>query len=42
MSVGGTRDNDWIMISIHDHETSEYRISRPTIRWPEPAGRLAA
>ncbi|MCK9553752.1 MAG: S9 family peptidase, partial [Aquamicrobium sp.] len=26
MSVGGTRRNDWIMISISDHETSEYRI----------------
>lgn len=26
MGVGGTRDNRWIMISIHDHETSEYRI----------------
>ena len=26
VGVGGTRDNRWIMISIHDHETSEYRI----------------
>jgi oligopeptidase B len=26
VSVSGTRSNDWIMISIHDHETSEYRI----------------
>ncbi len=26
MNVGGTRRNDWIMISISDHETSEYRI----------------
>ncbi|TYR34319.1 S9 family peptidase [Mesorhizobium microcysteis] len=26
MNVGGTRLNDWIMISISDHETSEYRI----------------
>lgn len=26
MSVGGTRRNDWIMISISDHETSEYFI----------------
>lgn len=26
VGVGGTRDNKWIMISIHDHETSEYRI----------------
>ncbi len=26
VSVGGTRDNKWMMISIHDHETSEYRV----------------
>jgi len=26
MNVGGTRRNDWIMIAIHDHETSEYRL----------------
>jgi oligopeptidase B len=26
MDVGGTRLNDWILISINDHETSEYRI----------------
>src|SRR5690606_3003618 len=26
MSVGGTRLNDWIMISINDHETTEYRL----------------
>ena len=26
MSVGGTRLNDWIMIAISDHETSEYRL----------------
>jgi len=26
MSVGGTRTNDWILISINDHETSEYRV----------------
>ena len=26
MSVGGTRSNEWIFISINDHETSEYRI----------------
>lgn len=26
MGVGGSRRNDWIFISIHDHETSEYRI----------------
>ncbi|MER2534995.1 MAG: S9 family peptidase [Rhizobiaceae bacterium] len=32
MSVGGTRSNDWIMIGINDHETTEYRLipaSRP-------------
>jgi oligopeptidase B len=26
MSVGGDRLNEWIMISISDHETSEYRL----------------
>jgi oligopeptidase B len=26
MDVDGTRANDWIMIGINDHETSEYRI----------------
>jgi oligopeptidase B len=26
MSVGGDRLNDWILISINDHETSEYRL----------------
>ena len=26
MGVGGSRRNDWIFISIHDHETSEFRI----------------
>lgn len=26
MNVGGTRSNEWIMISIHDHETSEFRL----------------
>lgn len=26
MNVGGTRRNDWIMVSISDHETSEYRL----------------
>ncbi|MBX3597029.1 MAG: S9 family peptidase [Rhizobiaceae bacterium] len=24
--VGGTRRNDWIMISVNDHETTEYRL----------------
>lgn len=26
VSIGGTRNNDWIMISISDHETFEYRV----------------
>jgi oligopeptidase B len=26
MSVGGTRSNEWILIGINDHETSEYRV----------------
>jgi oligopeptidase B len=26
MGVGGSRRNDWIFISINDHETTEYRI----------------
>ncbi|QPC87174.1 prolyl oligopeptidase family serine peptidase [Mesorhizobium sp. NBSH29] len=26
MSVGGSRSNEWIFVSISDHETSEYRI----------------
>ena len=26
MSVGGTRQGEWIMIAINDHETSEYRL----------------
>ncbi|WP_274629707.1 S9 family peptidase [Arvimicrobium flavum] len=26
ISVDGTRDNKWIMISVHDHQTSEYRL----------------
>ena len=26
MSVGGSRRNEWIFISVHDHETSEYRL----------------
>ncbi len=26
MSVSGTRSNDWIFISVGDHETSEYRV----------------
>ena len=26
MGVGGTRSNEWVLIGINDHETSEYRI----------------
>ncbi len=26
MNVDGTRNNQWIMIGINDHETSEYRL----------------
>ncbi|MBE7183622.1 MAG: S9 family peptidase [Methylobacterium mesophilicum] len=26
MSIGGTRRNDWIVLSINDHETTEYRL----------------
>ena len=26
MDVGGSRNNDWIFISINDHETSEFRL----------------
>ncbi|MET3662650.1 oligopeptidase B [Aquamicrobium ahrensii] len=36
MSVGGTRRNDWIMISISDHETSEYRILPAADPFAEP------
>ena len=28
MNVGGSRSNDWIFISINDHETSEFRLLR--------------
>ncbi|WP_421852574.1 S9 family peptidase [Oricola sp.] len=34
MGVGGSRLRDFVMISIHDHETSEYRL----IRADEPLG----
>ncbi len=36
MSVGGTRTNDWIMISVSDHETSEYRLLRADDPHAEP------
>ena len=26
MGVGGSRNNAWIFVSIHDHETSEFRV----------------
>lgn len=45
VSAGGTRDNKWIMISVHDHETSEYRIlpaddasAQPTLVAPRETG----
>jgi len=28
MDVGGSRNNDWIFVSINDHETSEFRLLR--------------
>ena len=28
MDVGGSRNNEWIFISINDHETSEFRLLR--------------
>ena len=36
MSVGGSRLNDWIMISIGDHETSEYRLLPAADPFAEP------
>ncbi|MFC5385328.1 S9 family peptidase [Aquamicrobium segne] len=36
MNVGGTRANDWIMIGINDHETSEYRILPANDPYAEP------
>ena len=45
MDVAGTRLNDWIMIGINDHETSEYRLlpagdpqARPVLVKPREAG----
>ena len=32
----GPRTNDWILISIHDHETSEYRLLAAPTRPPTP------
>ncbi|KUM24176.1 peptidase S9 [Mesorhizobium loti] len=36
MDVSGTRSNDWIMIGINDHETSEYRLLRADGPFVEP------
>jgi len=36
MNVEGTRRNDWVMISINDHETSEYRLISATAPGAEP------
>jgi len=36
MDVSGTRANDWIMIGINDHETSEYRLLRANEPFAEP------
>lgn len=36
MDVGGTRANDWILIGINDHETSEYRLLKASELHAEP------
>jgi oligopeptidase B len=36
MDVGGSRTNDWIFISINDHETSEFRLLRADDPTAEP------
>lgn len=36
MNVEGTRRNDWVMISINDHETSEYRLISAADAGAEP------
>lgn len=36
MDVGGTRSNEWILIGINDHETSEYRLLKATDPFAEP------
>lgn len=36
MNVSGTRSNDWIFISINDHETSEYRVLGACEPFAEP------
>ncbi len=37
MDVGGSRNNDWIFISINDHETSEFRLLSTDDPTAEPA-----
>ncbi|MEZ5782114.1 MAG: S9 family peptidase [Rhizobiaceae bacterium] len=46
VGVGGSRDGRWIFISVHDHETSEYRVipaddplAEPKIVSPRQTGR---
>ncbi|MBZ9674790.1 S9 family peptidase [Mesorhizobium sp. ES1-1] len=36
MDVEGTRGNQWIMIGINDHETSEYRVLNASDPFAEP------
>ncbi|MBZ9744807.1 S9 family peptidase [Mesorhizobium sp. CO1-1-7] len=36
MNVDGTRNNQWIMIGINDHETSEYRLLSASDPFAEP------
>ena len=36
MDVDGTRSNEWIMIGINDHETSEYRLLSASDLFAEP------
>ncbi|WP_027143965.1 S9 family peptidase [Mesorhizobium sp. WSM3626] len=36
MDVDGTRNNQWIMIGINDHETSEYRLLSASDPFAEP------
>ncbi|MBN9221417.1 MAG: S9 family peptidase [Mesorhizobium sp.] len=36
MNVDGTRNNEWIMIGINDHETSEYRLLSASDPFAEP------
>jgi oligopeptidase B len=36
MDVGGSRNDDWIFVSINDHETSEFRLLRTDDPTAEP------